>query len=67
LITSVAASAEVHVMVSASYYPVYAALAPAFERQTGHRLVKTRGPSLGDSPEVIPNRLRRDKPNDLVS
>jgi hypothetical protein len=39
-------AAEVHVMISAGFYGVYAELGPAFERGTGHRLVTTRGPSM---------------------
>jgi len=61
-----APAAEVHVMISAGFYQAYAELAPAFERESGHRLVTTRGPSLGDSPEAIPNRLVRGEPADVV-
>jgi molybdate transport system substrate-binding protein len=32
----------------------------------GHRLITTRGPSLGDSPEAIPERLKRGEPADVV-
>ena len=54
-----ASAAEVRVMISAGFFRVYSELAPAFERATGHRLVTTRGPSIGDSPEAIPARLAR--------
>jgi molybdate transport system substrate-binding protein len=30
---------------------------PTFERASGHRLITTRGPSMGDSPEAIATRL----------
>ena len=59
-------AADVHVMISAGFYSVYAELAPAFERTTGHHLVTTRGPSLGDSPEAIPTRLARGEAADVV-
>lgn len=59
-------AAEVHVMISAGFYQAYSELGPAFERKTGHRLVTTRGPSLGDSPEAIPNRLKRGQFADVV-
>jgi molybdate transport system substrate-binding protein len=59
-------AAELHVMISAGFYRVYAELAPAFERATGHRLVTTRGPSMGDSPEAIPTRLARGEFADVV-
>ena len=51
--------AELRVMISAGFYRVYAELGPAFERATGHRLITTRGPSIGDSPEAIPTCLAR--------
>ena len=51
-------AAELHVMISAGFYRVYAELGPAFKRATGHRLVTTRGPSIGDSPEAIPTASR---------
>src|SRR6267154_636150 len=55
-----ASAADVHVMISAGFYGVYSELGPAFERASGHRLVMTRGPSMGDSPEAIPTRLARE-------
>src|SRR5258706_12463518 len=61
-----ASAAEVHVMISAGFYGVYAELGPAFERASGHRLVTTRGPSMGDSPESIPTRLTRGETADVV-
>jgi molybdate transport system substrate-binding protein len=61
-----AAAADVHVMISAGFYGVYAELGPVFERATGHRLVTTRGPSMGDSPEAIPTRLGRGETADVV-
>ena len=57
-----ACAADVHVMISAGYFKVYSELGPAFERTSGHRLVTTRGPSMGDSPESIPTRLTRGEP-----
>src|SRR4029434_956048 len=44
----------------------YSELAPVFERSSGHHLITTRGPSLGDSSEAIPNRLKRGEPADVV-
>src|SRR5215470_4205578 len=61
-----APAADLHVMISAGFYGVYAELGPAFERETGHRLVTTRGPSMGDSPEAIPTRLERGEVADVV-
>ncbi len=61
-----ASAADVHVMISAGFYGVYSELGPAFERASGHRLITTRGPSLGDSPEAIPTRLARGEAADVV-
>src|SRR5438309_637282 len=66
LITGAASAADIHVMISAGFYRVYAELGPAFERASGHRLVTTRGPSMGDSPEAIPTRLARGETADVV-
>jgi molybdate transport system substrate-binding protein len=59
-------AADVHVMISAGFYNVYSELGPAFERASGHHLVTTRGPSMGDSPESIPTRLARGEAADVV-
>lgn len=66
LVPGPASAAEVHVMISAGFYDVYAELGPAFERASGHRLITTRGPSTGDSPEAIPARLARGETADVV-
>src|SRR5882724_2809051 len=57
---------DVHVMISSGFYGVYSELGPAFERASGHHLVTTRGPSMGDSPEAIPTRLARGEAADVV-
>jgi molybdate transport system substrate-binding protein len=61
-----ASAADIHVMISAGFYRVYSELGPAFERTSGHHLVTTRGPSMGDSPEAIPARLARGESADVV-
>jgi len=66
LMASAASAAEIHVMISAGFHGVYAELGPVFERATGHKLVTTRGPSMGDSPEAIPARLARGESADVV-
>ena len=50
ILASNAWSAEVRVMISSGFFGVYAELAPQFERSTGHKLITTRDPSMGDSP-----------------
>src|SRR5262245_66182041 len=66
MMAGTASAADVHVMISAGFYGVYAEVGPVFERETGHRLVTTRGPSMGDSPEAIPTRLERGEVADVV-
>src|SRR5216684_2762840 len=66
VIAGAASAADVHVMISAGFYGVYSELGPAFERASGHHLVTTRGPSMGDSPEAIPTRLARGEAADVV-
>jgi molybdate transport system substrate-binding protein len=63
---SAASAADVRVMISAGFYGVYSELGPAFERASGHHLLTTRGPSMGDSPEAIPTRLARGESADVV-
>src|SRR5467141_3489322 len=66
VIAGAASAADVQVMISAGFYGVYSELGPAFERASGHRLLTTRGPSMGDSPEAIPARLARGEAADVV-
>jgi molybdate transport system substrate-binding protein len=66
LFASAASAADVRVMISAGFYGVYSELGPAFERSSGHHLVTTRGPSMGDSSEAIPARLARGESADVV-
>src|SRR3954465_5499972 len=61
-----ALAADVRVMISAGFFGVYSELAPAFEKATGPKLLTTRGPSMGDSPEAIPTRLARGEEADVV-
>ncbi len=66
LLAGAVSAADVHVMISAGFFKVYSELGPAFERKSGHHLITTRGPSMGDSPESIPTRLARGEPADVV-
>ncbi len=59
-------AADLRIMISAGFFQAYTDLVPAFERATGHHLVAIRGPSLGNSPEAIPNRLKNGEAADLV-
>jgi molybdate transport system substrate-binding protein len=63
---SSASAADIRVMISAGFFKVYSELGPAFEKSSRHKLITTRGPSLGDSPEAIPARLARGEPADVL-
>jgi molybdate transport system substrate-binding protein len=61
-----ASAADVHVLTSAGFFRAFSSIVPAFERETGHRVIGTREPSTDDSPDAIPARLARGEAADLV-
>ncbi len=66
LMVSIAAADDIHVVSSGGFAAAYRALAPCFEKQTGHHLVIAWGPSMGETPQAIPNRLARGEDIDVV-
>lgn len=65
-LASPASAAEVKVMISGAFTAAYEVLKPEFEKQTGHTLVTISGPSMGETPQAIPNRLKRGEADDIV-
>lgn len=61
-----AGAAELHVMNSGGFTAAYKLLAPKFEAASGNTLDIAWGPSMGATPEAIPNRLARGEPADVV-
>lgn len=59
-------AAELHVMTSGGFTAACQALGPAFARKTGNTLDTIPGPSMGQSPQAIPNRPARGEPADVV-
>lgn len=59
-------AAELHVMISGGFAAAYADVVPAYERSSGNTIVTSRGPSMGETPQAIPNRLARGEACDLV-
>lgn len=59
-------AAELHVMSSGGFTAAYKRLGPQFAARTGNTLDTALGPSMGKSPEAIPNRLARGEPADAV-
>ncbi len=65
-VASTAGAADLHVMISGGLSAAYAEVVPAYERASGHRVVTVRGPSMGETPEAIPNRLARGEAADVL-
>lgn len=61
-----AGAAEIKVMSSAGFKAAYLELAAEFERATGHKIVNAWGPSMGGTPQAVPNRIARGEPVDVV-
>ena len=61
-----ARAAEIHVMISGGFSAAYDELVPVYEKASGNRVVTERGPSMGETPQAIPNRLARGEAADLV-
>ena len=66
LLPVAAGAAEIKVMISGGFSAAYEALVPEFERASGHKVVTLRGPSMGETPQAIPNRLARGEDADVV-
>jgi molybdate transport system substrate-binding protein len=61
-----AGAADIKVMISGGFSAAYDKLVPEFERTTGHKITTERGPSMGETPQAIPNRLGRGEYADVV-
>jgi molybdate transport system substrate-binding protein len=57
---------EVRVITSGAFTATYLELVPQFERATGDKVVTAFGASMGNTPDSIPNRLKRGEPVDVV-
>ena len=57
---------ELHVVTSGGFTAAFHALAEKYERDTGIHIVAEHGPSMGDTPQAIPNRLARHEDADVV-
>lgn len=60
------AQSELRVVTSGGFTAAYNVLAPAFERETGVRLVTEYGASSGGAPDSIPVRLARGEQFDVI-
>ncbi len=69
LLTTLANAAEVKevkVFISGGFSAALQELALEFERATGNKVVAVSAPSMGETPEAIPNRLKRGEPADVL-
>ena len=66
LFTGAGRLAEIRVVSSGGFAAAYRELAPEFERITGYTLITGWGPSMGETPQAVPARLRRGEPIDVV-
>jgi molybdate transport system substrate-binding protein len=65
-LSAVAEAEEIRVMTSGGFTAAYKVLGPKFAASTGNTLDTTFGPSMGKTPEAIPNRLARGEKADVV-
>jgi molybdate transport system substrate-binding protein len=61
-----AEAADIHVMSSAGFKAAYLELVQQFEQKTGHHVINAWGPSMGATPQAVPNRIARGEPVDVV-
>jgi molybdate transport system substrate-binding protein len=66
LLSGIAHADDVRMVSSGGFAPAIQALAAAFEKTTGHHLITQWGPSMGATPNTIPNRLARGEAIDVV-
>jgi molybdate transport system substrate-binding protein len=66
LVAGTADAAEVKVMISGGFSAAYRTLVPEFERATKNTVATVSGPSMGATPEAIPNRLQRGESADVL-
>jgi molybdate transport system substrate-binding protein len=57
---------DIKVMISGGFSEAYRELVPRFEQATGNKVITIRGPSMGETPQAIPNRLKRGEDADVL-
>ena len=61
-----AQAAEIRVVTSGGFSAAYDQLVPLYEQATGHKVVTSRGASIGNAPDSIPSRMARGEQFDVV-
>jgi molybdate transport system substrate-binding protein len=54
------------VVTSGGFLAAYDQLIPLYEQATGHKVITSRGASIGNAPDSIPSRLARGEQFDIV-
>lgn len=57
LLSTAAGAQELTVMTSGGFTAAFDHLAPQYTKQTGVKVTTLLGPSMGETPQAIPNRL----------
>jgi len=57
---------EVKVFISGGFSAALRELGPDFERASGNKVIAVSAPSMGETPEAIPNRLQRGEAADVL-
>ncbi|ELY3458634.1 substrate-binding domain-containing protein [Cronobacter sakazakii] len=65
-LSSVALAQEITLMISGGFKAALEQLRPGYEKQSGNQIVIVPGPSMGKTPQAIPNRLARGEQADVV-
>jgi len=65
-VPSAVQAAEIRVVTSGGFSAAYDQLVPLYEQATGHKVVTSRGASIGNAPDSIPSRMARGEQFDVV-
>lgn len=66
LLAPAAHAAEVRIVSSGGFAAAYRALAPVYEKMSGDTLIVGWGPSMGDTHDAVPARMKRGEKIDVV-
>jgi molybdate transport system substrate-binding protein len=66
LLAAQASAADIKVMISGGFSAAYRELILGFEQATGDTVETAAGPSMGETPNAIPMRLKRGEPADVL-
>ncbi|MCA0405354.1 MAG: extracellular solute-binding protein [Proteobacteria bacterium] len=59
-------AAEIHVLATGALSVAFKEIIPAFEKETGHRVLISWGPSYGTSPDALPTKIKAGQAMDVA-